>query len=281
MTSIQQPTSALHAFIVTLTPQLAESLLQANVRNRKPSAMTINDYGHQMKKGLWVDGVAVIAVGADGLLVNGQHVCYGVIKSGVAITCVMVTGLGDAAFAAFDSHAKRTAGQTLTLSDVKYGNTIAATIRRVRMLATKSPSVKVSSSETFATYNSDPLLWDVLAATAEEVRVLGRQSGLSLAPAAIGAFLHCTYAVGSFDEGKAFVVSVADDGGHVKGRPATSLRRWLLTVHRGGGGAAAIVEHSAWVRSWNASVDERQLSKVYASTESIPTLLPFNRNIAA
>lgn len=267
----------LQASIVTLTPQWAQTLLDANLRNRKASPTIIKEYGNQMTEGLWVDGVAVIAVDTNGLLINGQHVCHGVIKSGIAINCVMVTGLSPAAFAAFDAHHKRTGGQTLALTGVKHANTIAAAIRRVRMIQTKATTLKVYNAETSAIYNSDPLLWDVLASTSEEVRALGRNSKLSLACAAIGAFLYFAQAVESFEEAAAFAMSVADDSGHAQGKPATSLRRWLIGVHRGGGGAAALVEHSAWVRSWNAHVEQRSLSKVYASADSIPTMLPFRR----
>ena len=264
----------LSAEVVTLTPQLATELLATNTNNRQLGPAVVSAYAKLMDEGMWSDGVAVVAIATNGVLVNGQHVCHAVIKSQQSVQVVMVSGISPESFAAFDAHRKRTTGQTLSLAGVPNANAVAAIIRRSMIIdgGGKHLSLSLSNTETNAIYQSDPARWDLLAQRAREVYQVGRRDGVLLAAAAIGGFLHVAESAGLMDEAHRFALAVADVSGHQPGLPATSLRRWLSTAQRGGGGRLGMIEHSAWVRAFNAHIEGRSLSKLYASSDSIPAI---------
>lgn len=272
----------LKAQVVDLTPEMALNMISINEGNRRLAPTSVAQYARMMEEGLWSDGVAVVAVSAAGVLVNGQHVCHAVIKSGLTVKVVLVTGIDAGSFAAFDSHGKRTTGQTLSLMDVSNANAVAAIIRRAAMIDSNySTGIKISNAETVAIYNSDPGRWDVIAAYAREVYAAGKRDGLLMAPAALGGFFHVADKIGELDSAHRFAASVAEVSGHDNGLPKTSLRRWISSVHRGGGGKAAILEHSAWIKAWNAHAEGRSLAKLYTSTESIPPMVKASRGISS
>src|ERR1700722_13537770 len=69
-------TGTIVTYTVTIPSLTAQFLLEEvntdNFRDAMP--LTIESYIEQRRENLWVDGVADIAIGDDGVLDNGQHV---------------------------------------------------------------------------------------------------------------------------------------------------------------------------------------------------------------
>jgi len=70
---------------ITLTPAIAENLLQKNNGNRKLQPATVNRYAKTMRSGNWRSTHQGIAIDESGNILDGQHRLEAVVKSGVTI----------------------------------------------------------------------------------------------------------------------------------------------------------------------------------------------------
>lgn len=79
---------------VTITPIGAERMLKhANKNNRRISSKVVRTYAHDMKTGKWDEGsCSPIVFNEDGILVDGHHRLHAVIKAGVPVKMLVVTG---------------------------------------------------------------------------------------------------------------------------------------------------------------------------------------------
>lgn len=79
--------------LVEMSPELATKLLANNPSNRNVSQGRVYQYATDMLLGTWSTTGQAISVCEDGHLLDGQHRLYAVIKSGVTVPMVLVTGL--------------------------------------------------------------------------------------------------------------------------------------------------------------------------------------------
>lgn len=273
-------TSEPRVSFVELTPKLAAEALQLNTANRQLAPGVVAVYADEITDEMWCDGVADVAVSRDGVLINGQHICHAVLRTGMPVVVALKTGMHPDAFHAYDSQRNRTGAQVLRpLSTIRNTGATAAIIRRVDMVKQGKPNTKMRNTRISAIFNEDPAMWQRLAVDSDSVRHQARPSGLLLSAAAIGAFLWSVQQVDDYQAGLGFARSVAAIEGHRHGLPATTLRRWMTTHHRGGS-APQLPEHSAWVRAWNAHAEGRDLT-VIRNVEEISPTLPRTKKVAA
>src|SRR5258708_6776935 len=72
--------------IILLTPELAEKFLENNhPKNRKIRSAHVARLAKQMTEGKFRTTHQGIATDKDGFLIDGQHRCHAVVKSGVTI----------------------------------------------------------------------------------------------------------------------------------------------------------------------------------------------------
>lgn len=99
--------------VVTITPQMAEDLLNANTGNRPLRPSAINRYAADMQKGRWVLNGETILVAEDGMLLDGQNRLSAIVLAGVPVQTVLVTGLNGGAMDTVDIGIPRTLGDAL------------------------------------------------------------------------------------------------------------------------------------------------------------------------
>lgn len=69
-----------------ISPEKAKLLLETNTQNRSLSKLRIQAYAQDMLMGNWDENVGdVISIDEDGILRNGQHRLWSIVKSGVGI----------------------------------------------------------------------------------------------------------------------------------------------------------------------------------------------------
>ena len=79
---------------MTITPAVAQKLLEQNTGNfRGVQWSKVDKWVTAMKAGEWQENGDTICIGYDGILIDGQHRLHAVIKSGITIRCIVVTGL--------------------------------------------------------------------------------------------------------------------------------------------------------------------------------------------
>lgn len=106
---------ASYAEIVSVTPELAEQWLQANVANRTIRRGKVNSYAAQMARGEWTISESAICFNVGGRMLNGQHRCQAVIQSGITVPMLVLRNVPTAAMDNMDTGAKRTAADVLNM----------------------------------------------------------------------------------------------------------------------------------------------------------------------
>lgn len=93
--------------LVEVTPDVACNWLERNLKNRHLRDADVKKYASDMRAGRWLAGGAVIKFDTDGNIVNGQHVLWAVIESGVTVPVFVLSGLDPEVFLVEDDHARR------------------------------------------------------------------------------------------------------------------------------------------------------------------------------
>jgi hypothetical protein len=114
--------------VVSMTPELAELLLDRNKNNRPVRESTIGKYATDMVSGAWTLNGEAIKVGTDGDLIDGQHRLNACIGSGCTFQTMIVFGLAPETRVTMDQGAARTAGDYLKMEfgDADSNNIAAA-----------------------------------------------------------------------------------------------------------------------------------------------------------
>jgi hypothetical protein len=101
--------------VISLTPQLAKQLLSKNQLNRPLSSMIVGKYTEAIRRGEWQLNGEPVIVFSDGNLGDGQHRCAAVVRSGIAIPTILLTGIDPAAFGTINTGKLRKAPDTLAI----------------------------------------------------------------------------------------------------------------------------------------------------------------------
>jgi hypothetical protein len=106
-----QKNQIMKATQITLTPALAQMLLEKNPNNRRLSEQRAIHLANAIRRGEWqLNGESVI-VSEDGSLLDGQHRCRAVVIAEMAIPVILVEGVPSKAFTTIDIGEKRSIGQ--------------------------------------------------------------------------------------------------------------------------------------------------------------------------
>lgn len=124
--------------IVTITPNLAHSLLAAdeearkgtNEKNRRQDVGIIRQYEAAMKNGEWALNGEPIIISNNNLILDGQHRLVACVKAGVSFPSLMVWGIDPSAFSTINIGKTRTAGDILYIANVPDANNMAGIITR-------------------------------------------------------------------------------------------------------------------------------------------------------
>jgi len=101
--------------IETITPKQAEKYLQFNTSNRTLRKSLVSQYARDMEHGKWKLTHQGLAFNCDGTLLDGQHRLKAIVESGVTVQMLVARGVETKHQLVMDDHAKRSAGDALTL----------------------------------------------------------------------------------------------------------------------------------------------------------------------
>lgn len=101
--------------IETITPKMASEYLTRNTRNRRLKKALVEQYASEMRAGNWRLTHQGVAFNCDGTLLDGQHRLAGIVKSECAIQMLVARGVDSKSQIVMDDHAKRSAGDAITL----------------------------------------------------------------------------------------------------------------------------------------------------------------------
>lgn len=111
--------------VVTMTPEWASRILaKQNTKNRHMRPGRVQKYSHAIKSGEWKLTQQGIAIGSDGVLLDGQHRLAAIVEAGVPVQIAMATDCDPSIFTVIDTGAGRTASDALYLAGAVH--TVAA-----------------------------------------------------------------------------------------------------------------------------------------------------------
>lgn len=102
--------------IETITAKQAEKYLQFNTSNRPLRKSLVAQYARDMASGNWRLTHQGVAFNCDGTLLDGQHRLAAVVQSGATVQMLVARGVDSRSQLVMDDHAKRSAGDALSLS---------------------------------------------------------------------------------------------------------------------------------------------------------------------
>lgn len=115
------------AKMMKVTPKKAEEWLEKNTGNRNVSSTMVDRYAADMVSGRWQsNGEPVIFNGSA--LLDGQHRLKAVVKAGIPVDMLVVTGVERDAFRTIDSGRARTFGHVLSSQGYSYANQTAGAV---------------------------------------------------------------------------------------------------------------------------------------------------------
>jgi len=151
------------AFVVDITPALAEQWLKMNTNNRLVREAHVVALSKAMLAGEWKLNGDTIRMNSS-LLLDGQHRLMAVVRSGVTIQSLVVTGVSSDVFDTIDKGRKRTTGDTLHLRGEKHASLLAGTARALIELESCSMVILArSDKEIVDCINRHPSARDVIS----------------------------------------------------------------------------------------------------------------------
>lgn len=114
------------ASYVLVDPETARRWLKGNQVNRSIRVAKINQFASDMTNGRWNFSNDAICFAPDGTLLNGQHRLHAIIKSGVAMSILIIRNMPPESMTTMDIGSKRTAADALGWDGEKNRHLLAA-----------------------------------------------------------------------------------------------------------------------------------------------------------
>jgi hypothetical protein len=102
-----------------ISPEKAIELLAANTANRPFSRSTVQAFAEAMRRGDWLVTHQAIAVGSNGVLVDGQHRLAAVIEADLPVEMTVFTEVEPDTFDVLDTGRRRNAADVLAIEGEK------------------------------------------------------------------------------------------------------------------------------------------------------------------
>jgi hypothetical protein len=101
-----------------ITPSRAKELLEANINNRRVKDEVVNRYAQDILAGRWKEDTGeVIKISKSGIVLDGQHRLYAIIKANTPIFLHIVYGIDDSVSDVLDTGSVRSASDVFKLNN--------------------------------------------------------------------------------------------------------------------------------------------------------------------
>jgi hypothetical protein len=115
-------------YMTTITPEIAEKLLERNVRNRKEKETAIRRYAEDMAHDRWDPDAASIGFAKNGDLLDGQNRLLACQRSGKPFGTMIRTGLSPDTMRHIDLGIRRSVSDTFKIEGIKFATGAAGSI---------------------------------------------------------------------------------------------------------------------------------------------------------
>lgn len=133
--------------IATITPQMAQQMLESNTNNRKLDDRIVAQYARDMSSGAWKINGETIKFSSTGKLLDGQHRLHASVRSGQDLITMMVEGLEDEVFTTIDMGKKRKTAQILAIAGYSNSYRLSAVISYINVVEKKILRPNIGGSQ--------------------------------------------------------------------------------------------------------------------------------------
>lgn len=216
--------------IITLTPELATSLLEHNNLNRPLNDQHMQRIARQITDGKWKFNGDTIKVAETGDVLDGQHRLWAVIESKQSVETILVRGIARDAFATIDTLRKpRSGSDILALNGATRHRNYAASAlqwlirwQRGCIEDYRAPQNRVENSDVEESFKHNPGI----------LRAVERSAGLrSLANPSIMGFFYYALTNRDAELAERLMVTLESPAGVGVNDPFFRLRAYFLADH--------------------------------------------------
>jgi len=258
---------SLETSLMLITPELASKWLEdANTSNRNISQRQVDKLAHDMVSGNWRTTHQGIAFYDDGALADGQHRLAAIVRSGIAQTMLVITGLSRSDCIGIDQHRPRSVVDTIRISEGEnWINKNVVSVSRFLMSLGNNRVATISQIREFAHAHKDCILF-ALSTFGKSRRYMSTAPVFAaMAVAAMNGVNREKLA--QFSE--ILLNGAATSPTHLA---AIRLREWLMKPERAYG---ALYQNSVYLRSQRAIeafAASQPLGRLYEPAEPIWTV---------
>lgn len=256
------------ARVISLTPDLAEVLLDRNPANRKISETLVESYSREIASGRWAFNGEPIIVSDTGELNDGQHRCKAVVEAGYPIDVILIVGVARDTRTTLDQGRVRTAGDFLSMDGNIYTNVLAAAasiawgVRRRGMVPTGSWQ-RATKSEVLDFVRENPgLAKSVVLVHMKGADAAGGKSVLAATHFLLKSTRHK-------DDADHFILSVITGSGLAAGSPILYVRNRMINERRMLRNADRV---ELLFKAWNAWKRGEKLTRMQIVGGELPIL---------
>lgn len=160
--------------VISLTPVLAELLLENNPDNRNLRHKKVETFATDIRNGDWPLNGETLKLSKEGLLNDGQHRCHAVISAGRPIPTIITFGVARETRMTVDQGAVRTAGNYLAMAGYECSNQMSAVssmLWQMETLGRLSKHEKPTKVQISQVANAHPGISDSIRAVPSNARV--------------------------------------------------------------------------------------------------------------
>jgi len=258
--------------LVEVTPAVAKNWLKHNRRNRRPSTPTSDRYERDMLGDRWPFTGDPVRFSDKDEMLDGQHRCKAIEKSGVTQTLLVVSGLPTKTQAYMDGGRRRNAGHALGIDATPHSTAVASVARLALLWNPGGIWVPERKTALFGELQlSNPEVLEFVDAH-PEVHEAARQ-GSVVAHAVGGArasVIGAAYLRASMLEGGVFTAAewffkLETGAGLSVGDPVLALRNGLMRMRAEKLSNPQIPQLWKVIRTWNASRTGEALGRLVIS----------------
>lgn len=233
--------------VLTITPEMAERLLEDRGPNRHVSAAVVNKYARDIAAGRWRLNGQTIKIAADGRLLDGQHRLEAAKKARKGFPAIIVEGLAPEIFHSLDIGRRRAMSDVLREQGESNTIILASALRWLWMVKNNvmlAANISPSNGELLELIRTVPEIRSSLKHVMAIRDIMG--SG-------IAAALHCMFSERDPALADTFFDRLVDGVNLAEQSPVRHLRERLIRARSANRVRLADVERLAiCIKAWNA-----------------------------
>lgn len=262
--------------LVQVTPELAELWLARNLRNRKISQPSVNQYARNIEHDQWPFTGDPVRFSDNGDLLDGQHRLTAIHQTGRTLPLLVITGLHERTQAFMDGGRKRNAADTLAIRELPNYVAVSSLVRLALLWNPGGIWEPSRGTQLYGRYLqiSTAEILD-FAARHPEVHsaALRGVTAARLVPGArasvIGAaYLRARLLDDIFDV-DAWFDSLETGANLTLGDPVLALRNGMMRTAREGFNNPQVQQLWKVIRTWNASRGEETMDRVIMTSRPL------------